>query len=133
MQKKNMTQLLAPMAMIVALVVVFMAPTAFSQDDMTQVPADAFGTLERPRVAFNHDAHNEKAELEDCTVCHHSKTEDGKIDMENSSEGETCVSCHPVKAAKGQTPLMRAYHKQCITCHTDAAKGPVVCGECHKK
>ncbi len=60
-----------------------------SQDDMVQVPVDAFSKLERPRVAFEHDAHNEKAELDDCAVCHHSKTDDGKRDLENSSEGET--------------------------------------------
>jgi len=133
MKNTTMKQLLAPMALVVVLVVAFMAPTAFSQDDMTVIPVDAFGKLERPQVAFEHDAHNEKAGLEDCVVCHHGKTDDGKQDLENSSEGETCESCHAVERTDGGTPLMRAYHKQCIDCHTKEAKGPVVCGECHAK
>jgi len=133
MQKKQNIQLLASLAVIAALVVVYFVPLAFAQDDMTHVPVDAFVKLERPQVPFNHDLHNEKAELEDCVVCHHSKTDDGKRDMENSSEGETCESCHAVKRTDGGTPLMRAYHKQCVTCHETAAKGPVACGECHAK
>lgn len=133
MQKKQKIQLLASLAAIAALVVVYMVPLAFAQDDMTMMPVDAFAKLERPQVGFEHDAHNEKAELEDCVVCHHSKTDNGKRDLENSSEGETCESCHAVKREDGGTPLMRAYHQQCITCHTDQKKGPVACGECHKK
>jgi len=123
----------APLGIIIAMMLVYLVPTAFSQDDMTEVPTSPFVTLERPVVAFQHDAHNEKAELEDCVVCHHGKTDDGLMDMENSSEGETCESCHPVTPTNGETPLMRAYHRQCATCHADSLKGPVVCGECHRK
>ncbi len=130
--RNTMKKLLIPMAAVV-LTIAFMAPIAFSQEDMKQVPVDAFSKLERPQVAFDHDAHNEKAELEDCVVCHHSKTDDGKRDMENSSDGETCESCHAVERTDGGTPLMRAYHRQCVTCHEDSLKGPVACGECHKK
>lgn len=130
--KKHMKNLLIPMA-AVALTIVFMAPMAFSQDDMTTVPVDDFGKLERPQVAFEHDAHNEKAGLDDCVVCHHSKTDDGKRDLENSSEGEACSSCHAVERTDGGTPLMRAYHRQCANCHKDSLKGPVACGQCHKK
>lgn len=133
MQMNQSTKLLAFMAVIAALVVVYMAPMAFSQDDMTVVPVDAFSKLERPQVAFEHDAHNEKAELDDCVICHHSMTDDGKRDLENSSEGETCESCHPVNPDNDKTPLRLAYHKQCMTCHKDAVKGPVACGECHQK
>lgn len=133
MHKKHLRHSLAFIAAVAALVVVYLAPMAFSQDDMTVVPAAAFGVLKRPQVAFEHDAHNEKAQLEDCVACHHGRTDDGLMDMENSSEGETCESCHPVNPANNETPLMRAYHRQCITCHTDQAKGPVVCGECHRK
>ncbi|ADU63637.1 MAG: cytochrome c family protein [Pseudodesulfovibrio sp.] len=133
MHKKHLRHSLAFIAAVAALVVVYLAPMAFSQDDMTVVPAEAFGVLKRPQVAFEHDAHNEKAQLEDCVVCHHGRTDDGLMDMENSSEGETCESCHPVNPVNNETPLMRAYHRQCITCHTDQAKGPVACGECHRK
>lgn len=133
MQKKHTIQLLASLATIAALVLVYLIPMAFAQDDMTHVPTDGFDKLQRPQVAFMHDAHNEKAELEDCVVCHHSKTEDGMRDMEMSSEGEPCSSCHAVTRDDGGTPLMRAYHKQCIDCHKEQAKGPVACAECHKK
>jgi len=131
--KKQNIQLMASLAVIAALVAVYLVPMAFAQDDMTHMPIDAFENLQRPQVAFEHDVHNEKAEIEDCVICHHSMTEDGKLDMENSSEGETCESCHAVKRTDGGTPLMRAYHKQCITCHEEKAKGPVACGECHAK
>lgn len=133
MQKTHIRQTLAFIAVVAALLVVYLAPAALSQDDMTMVPVDAFGVLQRPQVAFEHDAHNEKAMLDDCVVCHHGRTDDGLMDMEYSSEGETCESCHPVNPDNGETPLMRAYHRQCITCHTDEAMGPVTCGECHRK
>ena len=130
---KNTLKIAASMLTIALLVIAYMAPLASAQDDMTQVPMDAFSKLERPRVAFEHDAHNEKAEIEECVVCHHSQNDDGTQDLENSSEGETCESCHAVERSDGRTPLMRAYHKQCITCHEKQAKGPVACGECHQK
>lgn len=133
MQKKHTIQLLASLATLAALVLVYLVPMAFAQGDMTQVPADAFGKLQRPQVPFMHDTHNEKAEIEDCVTCHHSKTDDGMRDMETSSEGEPCSSCHAVKRDDGGTPLMRAYHKACIGCHKERAKGPVACAECHKK
>ncbi|MGL1864144.1 MAG: cytochrome c family protein [Pseudodesulfovibrio sp.] len=133
MSTKQNTRLAASMAIIIALVVVYLAPTAFSQDDMTEVPTSAFVSLERPIVAFEHDTHNEKAELEDCVVCHHSTTYAGLMDTENSSEGESCDSCHPEAPENGETPLMRAYHRQCANCHSTNLKGPVVCGECHAK
>ncbi len=129
---KITTRILAPSAALIALVLIFLAPTAFSQDDMVEVPTSAFTVLERPAVKFEHDNHNELAGLDDCVVCHHGQTDAGLMDMENSSEGESCDSCHPVNPENGKTPLMRAYHRQCITCHTDGLKGPVVCGECHK-
>lgn len=133
MHKQHMTRLATSMAIIVAMVLVYLIPTAFSQDDMTKVPTSAFVDLERPAVAFEHDAHNEKAEIEECVVCHHGKTDDGLMDTENSSEGESCDSCHPVTPENGETPLMRSYHRQCAACHTSSLKGPVVCGECHRK
>ena len=129
---KITTRILAPCAAVIAVVLIFMAPTAFSQDDMVEVPTSAFDNLERPAVKFEHDNHNELAGLDDCVACHHGKTDAGLMDMENSSEGESCDSCHSVNPENGETPLMRAYHRQCITCHTDALKGPVVCGECHR-
>jgi len=133
MHKKKLTQILAPLAAIIAVMLIYMAPVAFSQDDMEVVPTSAFDNPERPAAMFKHDAHNELAELDDCAVCHHGKTDAGLMDLENSSEGESCDSCHPVKPENGEIPLMRAYHLQCTSCHTAALKGPVACGECHQK
>ncbi|MBI9078937.1 MAG: cytochrome c3 family protein [Pseudodesulfovibrio sp.] len=133
MHKKKLTRTLAPLAAIIAVMLIYMAPMAFSQEDMVVVPTSDFNAPERPAAMFKHDAHNELAGLEDCVVCHHGKTDAGLIDLENSSDGESCSSCHPVKPENGATPLMRAYHLQCTTCHADALKGPVACGECHKK
>ncbi|WP_419784966.1 acidic tetraheme cytochrome c3 TmcA [Pseudodesulfovibrio sp.] len=133
MHKNNIVKLAASMLTILAMVAFYMVPVAMSQEDMTQVPAEGFVTLQRPRVAFAHDAHNEKAGIEDCVVCHHGKTDDGKQDLENSSEGDPCSSCHAVKPTDGTTPLMRAYHRQCIGCHKAKGKGPVACGQCHAK
>jgi len=133
MHKKHTFTIAASLVTLCLLVIAYMAPAAFAQDDMTMVPVDAFTKLERPRVPFVHDEHNEKAGIDDCVVCHHSKNDDGTRDMENSSEGESCSSCHDVKRTDGGTPLMRAYHRQCIDCHKKEGKGPVACGQCHKK
>ena len=70
--------------------------------------SEEFKTHRRPAVTFDHDNHNERAKIEDCIVCHHG--------------GEN----------GGRTPLMRAYHKNCIECHTAQNKGPTTCGACHK-
>lgn len=92
--------------------------------------SDAFESHRRPAVPFDHDAHNERAKIEDCLICHHGG-ENGVIDPEVGSEGTPCSECHEVNAS-GRTPLMRAYHKQCIECHRDLNKGPTTCGGCHK-
>ncbi len=87
---------------------------------------------QRPPVRFFHDAHNEKAEIEDCSFCHHVY-EDGKLVEGESSEEEPCSSCHPANPEKGQLGFMRAFHKRCITCHDKEGKGPLTCGGCHVK
>lgn len=108
------------------------ATVAFSQEDMKVIAPDAFGKLTRPASAFVHDQHNEKAGVEDCVICHHGGT-DGKKDTSASSEGTPCSDCHAVKAGKDRTSLNRAYHRQCITCHQEKGKGPMACGQCHKR
>ncbi|MDD4951313.1 MAG: cytochrome c3 family protein, partial [Desulfovibrionaceae bacterium] len=89
----------------------------------------AFGQAQRPAAVFDHDAHNEKAAIDGCLPCHHQGVEEGRF-----VEGDPvkCADCHEVKTAEG-TPLMLAYHKQCEDCHLEKKKGPVTCGECHKR
>lgn len=104
---------------------------AFSQEDMKEIKAEAFGTSHsRPPAAFEHDRHNEKAGIEACERCHHGKDEQGRQDPSDMSAGTPCAECHAV-AASGGTPLRRAYHQQCISCHTEKSLGPTHCGGCH--
>lgn len=105
--------------------------SAFSQDD-TVFKLEAFGTLERPISAFDHDTHNEKAQVEDCSICHHVYENGKKLEGE-SSEDQACSDCHTLKAQGNQPGLRMAYHQQCKNCHIEKKKGPVACGECHVK
>lgn len=105
-------------------------PKAFPQSEMTSLRSEALAPHKRLAVRFVHDAHNEKAGLEDCAVCHHDAVKDGKMTMESSSEGIPCADCHAADAQKG-TPLQRAFHRQCIECHQKGNKGPTACGGCH--
>ncbi|MDQ7032309.1 MAG: cytochrome c3 family protein [Desulfonauticus sp.] len=92
-----------------------------------------FKSPERPRVIFHHDLHNEKAHIENCSVCHHVY-KNGKLVPDESSEDQPCSSCHKVHPVKGDNPisLREAYHKRCMGCHLKEKRGPVMCGECHK-
>jgi hypothetical protein len=102
--------------------------------------ADTWGTMDnsffehaqRPAALFEHDLHNELAELEaDCAVCHHLY-EDGKLVEGESSEDSFCSDCHGLKKTPDNSVSLRAaYHKRCKDCHINEKKGPVMCGECH--
>lgn len=117
---------------LAALALCLGASLAMAQEDMTHVKAEAFAAHSRPLAVFAHDAHNEKAGLEDCAACHHGKDAAGKQDKEDMSAGTPCADCHAPVAAK-DTPLMRAYHQQCISCHVEQSKGPTHCAGCHQK
>lgn len=106
--------------------------TAEAQENITKLAPGAFGKLTRPAAVFAHDKHNEKAKLAECVACHHGG-KDGKLDRTASSEGTPCADCHKVKPADKTTGLQRAYHKQCIDCHRAKGKGPLACGQCHKR
>jgi len=108
------------------------AAPVFSQQDMKNVPTDGFATTVRPAAIFDHEAHNAKAKIDDCGACHHGQ-KDGKMDRSVTTEGQPCADCHPAAGAKGKTPLMRAYHRQCGSCHEKSGKGPVACGQCHRR
>lgn len=101
--------------------------------DISRMDTSAFDTLRRPAALFDHDTHNEKAQLEDCEACHHV-WENGKIVEGESSEDSPCSECHSIKAnADNGMALANAFHTQCRTCHIDTGKGPLLCGQCHKK
>ncbi len=110
----------------------FAAISAFSQEDVKQVRDSAFGVRTRGPVAFNHEAHNEKAGIDDCAVCHHVRDEKGQLVEGETSEDKECSECHMANG-KTRDDLARAYHLNCKGCHEELKKGPVTCGECHAK
>lgn len=102
---------------------------ALARTDTPRLEPEALKPQQRPAVTFDHDAHNEKAKLEDCARCHHD-AKDGKIVPGTSTEGTPCADCHAVSADKG-TRLVNAYHRQCMACHRTTGRGPTSCGGCH--
>ncbi|NVL91104.1 MAG: cytochrome c3 family protein [Desulfobacterales bacterium] len=127
--KKRRVALLIGLA-VLACMLAFMP--AYSQEDITSLKDEAFGKGERPAAAFAHEDHNEKAEIEECNVCHHVH-KDGELVEDESSEGQSCSDCHNVKEGYPTPSLMKAYHDLCKACHLENKKGPVTCGECHPR
>ena len=108
------------------------ASGVYSQEDVTTVRDSAFGNRMRPPVPFLHDAHNEKAGIDECNVCHHV-VEDGQLLADETSEDQECSECH--LAANGAKPieLIAVYHLRCGGCHREQLAGPVMCAECHPR
>jgi hypothetical protein len=103
---------------------------AWSQEDMTVVDNSVFDRPQRSPALFDHDAHNEKAEIYDCAVCHHVY-EDGELMADESSEDQRCSDCHGLTASGDQPALIKAFHSNCKGCHQEQERGPIMCGECH--
>ncbi len=109
--------------------------TGFCQEDSVErLDNSMFENPRRPGAVFSHDEHNEAAGLEeDCSVCHHVVEDVHAVEGE-SSEDSACIDCHDLQATEDNAvSLMNAYHRRCRDCHFDAGKGPVMCGQCHKK
>ena len=106
---------------------------AFTQPEMKSINDEAFQDKQRPPVQFEHDMHNAKAELYDCSQCHHLY-ENGRLIEDAMSVDRECSDCHsPSRGSSSDVELMDAYHRQCIGCHSKQKKGPLACGECHVK
>jgi cytochrome c553 len=102
----------------------------FSQEEMVVVDTSSFEKPQRPPSLFRHDAHNEKAGLDDCAECHHVYQDGKKVEDEHSID-QRCADCHG-PAAQGRVPgLTQAFHANCKGCHLQQKKGPVMCGQCH--
>ncbi len=117
---------------VVLAVTVFAGGFALSQDDVTAVQDSAFKERMRPRAVFFHEDHNEKAEIEECSVCHHVY-EDGELLEDETSEDMECSECHLKDDDKAALSLVKVYHQQCRGCHLEQKKGPITCSECHVK
>ena len=123
---------LALFVIVAGLVFSFAFTPAYSQEDITVLKDSAFKNRQRPAAVFVHEEHNEKAEIEECNVCHHLY-QDGKKVEDESSEDMNCSECHKVKSGSLTRPLMKGYHDLCKSCHRANKAGPVTCGECHLK
>ena len=115
-----------------AIISVFILASAYSQDDMTVVDNNVFDNPQRVPSLFKHDEHNEAAEVEDCSECHHVYQDGEKVEGE-SSEDSSCFDCHGIEASGNTPALMKAFHLNCKGCHLELSKGPIMCGECHRK
>ncbi|WP_319522331.1 acidic tetraheme cytochrome c3 TmcA [uncultured Desulfosarcina sp.] len=125
---RNVTRIALPL-----LIASVLAITAtWAQEDMTVVDKSVFDNPQRTPSVFVHDEHNEAAGIDDCATCHHVY-EDGKLVEDESSEDSSCSDCHSLEGGDGQPSLMNAFHANCKGCHQAEGKGPVLCGECHKK
>lgn len=133
MKARRFLSVALPASLLAACLLTVLPPVASApaQEELKQLAPDALAPHGRPAARFDHDAHNEKAKLDDCGRCHHGTTKEGRLDPgAPSSEGTPCADCHAVKGGKG-TPLQRAYHRQCMGCHKDRGAGPTACGGCH--
>ncbi len=108
------------------------AATSPAQEEMQTVASDAFTNPQRPPAVFPHDAHNEAAGIDACNRCHHVYR-DGVLVEDESSEDQRCSDCHGETAQGRQPALMDAFHDNCKQCHLEVGKGPILCGECHRR
>ena len=118
------------MILLTVFFAVIATTTGYAQEDVTTVSDSAFKTKMRPSVRFEHEQHNETAEIEECSACHHVYEEGKKIEDE-SSEDRECSECHVKDNPKDTMPLVRVYHLRCKGCHIEKKAGPIMCGECH--
>jgi hypothetical protein len=115
---------------VAILVSVSLLITAHSQEDMTVVDRSVFKNPQKSSSVFKHDAHNEKAKIEECNECHHVYKE-GKLVEGESSEDKRCSDCHQLASNGSEPSLIKAFHTNCKGCHKKNKKGPIMCGECH--
>ncbi|MFO7715803.1 acidic tetraheme cytochrome c3 TmcA [Desulfosarcina sp.] len=112
--------------------ILFVLTSAWSQDDMTAVDNSVFSNPQRTPSVFVHDEHNEAADIDDCAECHHVYADGERVEGE-SSEDQRCSECHDLEGSDDRPTLIKAFHTHCKGCHQELKKGPIMCGECHKK
>lgn len=115
----------------VSAAVLFLAMAVYGSDTLEILSNAAFENPVMAEVPFPHDSHNERAQIDDCSVCHHV-WENGELSTE-SSEGTPCADCHDPSLHRRGLNLSAAYHGLCKDCHIKEGRGPIVCGECHRK
>ena len=123
---KRITALLAGLALTAWLAPAFAQPAASLELQPEGAP------VRKLAVAFDHDAHNKKAKLKNCIVCHHGLKNGRRVTTGKSME-RRCSDCHQERPMTHTDPpsLMRISHASCQGCHTKMNKGPVKCSQCH--
>ena len=101
-------------------------------DETDYIDNSVYTSPTQSKVNFIHDSHNETAKIDDCSICHHLY-EDGVLIESESSEDMPCADCHSPKMFNKEITLTTAFHKNCKGCHMKEKKGPIMCGECHKR
>jgi hypothetical protein len=109
---------------------IFLILPARSQEEMAVIEDAGFQKRQRPPAVFKHDDHNEVAEIEECSECHHIYANGKKLEDE-SSEDRLCSECHTETSSGNQPGLKKAFHLNCKGCHQAKKKGPIMCGQCH--
>jgi hypothetical protein len=120
-------------SVLMAAAVLLVLVTAYSQEDMTHVDNSVYHNPQRTPSVFNHEAHNEAAQIDDCSVCHHVYGDDGTKLEDESSEDLLCSDCHGFEDEGRMPGLTQAFHSNCKGCHQKEKRGPIMCGECHVK
>ena len=117
--------------------IMFVFSTSYAQPETILLNnVKAFKKKQRSPVNFNHELHMESLE---CMDCHH-KYENGEnvVDEAELEEGNPEILCSSCHSDKTKIDLQKAFHRQCMGCHTKYAKegqttGPRLCGECHPR
>ncbi len=117
-------------AVIIAVILGF--STLDDGKSITFLENASFENPQEPVSAFNHDFHDMDLDI-NCEECHHVY-ENGVLIKGKSSDKKRCIECHPLEATdEYKVPLLEAFHSGCQDCHIKEKKGPVMCGECHKR
>ena len=122
-------------ALIVWMTTLFIATSIlllWAQDEINLLHGSGLEKNQRSAVVFLHDEHNELAQIDECNECHHVYEDGVKLEDE-SSEDQQCADCHEEKSSGSMPGLRKAFHQNCKGCHLQQKKGPVMCGQCHKR
>ena len=113
------------------------SPAGAQPDKIVLDHSSISGGRTRPPVILPHNLHVE-AGLS-CKDCHHIY-ENGKnvLDESKLEEGNKDIRCSACHSPKSRLSPEKAFHNQCIGCHTKYQKekkktGPRYCGGCHVK
>lgn len=136
------TQVAGTLCVLMFALIVAVDAWAFGLLDLSASLRERGVTLTRPAVIFDHNGHNDAAQIMDCRTCHHGYAYENGTPVEaGDSVGLACAECHGASADANADPVARAarraadtadaMHLRCGGCHADVGRGPVACVGCH--